>query len=187
MQDERYVVTQHANLSRPHNTRYVVFDLEDFEVVDDADGHGYKSEQEARIALARIRKSAQGRVERVKCEKCSKAVSPARAVILDISLCMRQYQSGNSGASRRSSVTLCEQCAAVITSNLESLPDSIQALILGRDLPEMAAMKESIELLRQERDDARAQLDMYGGDEGITDMLEELEMLRKAHPSASDK
>ena len=126
-------------------------------------------------------------MERVKCEKCSKAVSPARAVILDISLCMRQYKSGNSGASRRSSITLCPQCAAAITSNLESLSDSIQTLILDRDLPEMAAMKERNELLRQERDDARAQLDMYGGDEGITAMLEELEALRKAHPSTPDK
>jgi len=58
---------------------------------------------------------------------------------------------------------------------------------LDRDLPEMAAMKERNELLRQERDDARAQLDMYGGDEGITAMLEELEALRKAHPSTPDK
>jgi hypothetical protein len=28
---------------------------------------------------------------------------------------------------------------------------------------------------------------MYGGDEGITAMLEELEMLRKAHPFTSGK
>ena len=122
----------------------------------------------------------------MKCEKCSKDIFPAYAVILDISLSSRQYLSGNPGASRRT-VTLCPQCAAAITSNLESLSDSIQALILGRDLPEVSAMKERIELLRQERDDARAQLDMYGGDEGITAMLEELEMLRKAHPSTSDK
>lgn len=107
----------------------------------------------------------------MKCEKCSKDIFPAYAVILDVSLSSRQYLSGNPGASRRSSVTLCPQCAAAITSNLESLSDSIQALILDRDLPEMAAMKERNELLRQERDDARAQLDMYGGDEGITAML----------------
>lgn len=120
----------------------------------------------------------------MKCEKCSKDIFPAYAVILDVSVSSRQYLSGNPGASRRSSVTLCPQCAAAITSNLA---DSIQALILGRDLPEMAAMKERIEQLRQERDDARAQLDMYGGDEGITTMLEELEVLRKAHPSTPDK
>ena len=123
----------------------------------------------------------------MKCEKCSKDIFPAYAVILDVSVSSRQYLSGNPGASRRSSVTLCPQCAAAITSNLESLSDSIQALILGRDLPEMAAMKERIDQLRQERDDARAQLDMYGGDEGITTMLEELEVLRKAHPSTPDK
>ena len=123
----------------------------------------------------------------MKCEKCSKDIFPAYAVILDVSLSSRQYLSGNPGTSRRNSVTLCQQCAATITSNLESLTDSIQALILGRDLPEMAAMKERIERLRRERDDAQAQLDMYGGDEGITAMMEELEMLRKAHPSTSDK
>ncbi len=123
----------------------------------------------------------------MKCEKCSKNIFPAYAVILDVSVSSRQYLSGNPGASRRSSVTLCPQCAASITSNLESLSGSIQALILGRNLPEMAAMKERIELLRQERDDARAQFDMYGGDEGITAMLEELEVLRKAHPSTPDK
>ena len=123
----------------------------------------------------------------MKCEKCSKDIFPAYAVILDVSLSSRQYLSGNPGASRRSSVTLCPQCAAAITSNLESLSDSIQALILDRDLPEMAAMKERNELLRQERDDARAQLDMYGGDEGITAMLAELEASRKAHPTTPDQ
>jgi len=123
----------------------------------------------------------------VKCEKCSKDIFPAYAVILDVSLSSRQYLSGNPGTARRSSVTLCPQCAATITSNLESLTDSIQALILGSDLPEVSAMKERIEQLRQERDDARAQFDMYGGDEGITAMLEELEMLRKAHPFTSGK
>ena len=123
----------------------------------------------------------------MKCEKCSKDIFPDYAVILDVSVSSRQYLSGNPGASRRSSVTLCPQCVAAITSNLESLSDSIQALILDRDLPEMAAMKERIEQLRQERDDARAQLDMYGGDEGITAMLEELEAFRKAHQSTPDK
>ena len=123
----------------------------------------------------------------MKCEKCSKDIFPAYAVILDVSLSSRQYLSGNPGTARRSSVTLCPQCAATITSNLESLTDSIQALILGSDLPEVSAMKERIEQLRQERDDARAQFDMYGSDEGITAMLEELEMLRKAHPFTSGK
>ncbi len=123
----------------------------------------------------------------MKCEKCSKDIFPAYAVILDVSVSSRQYLSGNPVASRRGSITLCPQCAAAITSDFESLTDSFQALILGRDLPEVSAMKEHIEQLRQERDDARAQFDMYGGDEGITAMLEELEMLRKAHPSTSDK
>lgn len=60
----------------------------------------------------------------MKCEKCSKDIFPAYAVIMDVSLSSRQYLSGNPGTSRRSSVTLCPQCATTITSNLESLTDA---------------------------------------------------------------
>lgn len=48
-------------------------------------------------------------------------------------------------------------------------------------------MKERIEQLRRERDDAQAQFDMYGGDEGITAMLEELETLREQRALAPDE
>ncbi len=119
----------------------------------------------------------------MKCEKCSKAVSPDSAVVLDISLCSREYTSGSPGPFRRDSITLCSQCAAVVTKNLEPLRNSIRALFLGQELPEVAAMKERIKQLCQERDDALTQLDMYGGDEGITIMLKELEELRKKCPS----
>lgn len=115
----------------------------------------------------------------MKCEKCYKTIPHDSAVIWDISLCSRQYQSGCPGPSRRGSIALCPQCAAETTENLESLQNSIRALTLGQELPEMAAMKERIEQLRQERDDIQTQLDMYGGDEGITIMLKELEVLRK--------
>lgn len=115
----------------------------------------------------------------MKCEKCSKSILPGSAVILDISLCSRQYQSGCPGPFHRDSITLCPQCAAETAKDLGPLLNSIRALVLGLELPVVAAMKESIKQLRQERDDAQAQLDMYGGDEGITVTLEELEELRK--------
>lgn len=123
----------------------------------------------------------------MKCERCSKDIEPASAVILDFSLCSRQYQSGEPGPIRRSSAVLCSQCASDIVGSMETLQNSIQALIVGRDLPGVAAMKERIEQLRRERDDAQAQFDMYGGDEGITAMLEELETLREQRALAPDE
>lgn len=123
----------------------------------------------------------------MKCEKCFKSILPGSAVILDISLCSRQYQSGCPGPFHRGSITLCPQCVAETTKDLEPLLNSIRALILGLESPVVAAMKGSIKQLQQERDDAQAQLDMYGGDEGITVMLEKLEVLRNKNASTPDE
>ena len=62
--DMSYKVVRSKNLSQPYLPRYVIVAAESGEVLNDAQGYGYKSAQKAHAAWAHKHKSAAERKER---------------------------------------------------------------------------------------------------------------------------